>query len=256
MSDLGSLSQCMLESDVESLSTGRVLRRKALTLSVALETALVASIFLFPLLFPSVLPTILSKAPAPPYHRGFTDIFVQQTPHGPSAPAAPNHSVVPIFAQPPRIPTTIYSGPDTAPSAPSATGDAGPGVPGGDINSLGIPGGLGTQPPPEIKPPSPEKPTRPVKVSQGVMAASILHQVQPAYTPVERTMRLSGEVLLHAIIGKDGTVRELQVVSGNPLLAQTAIAAVRQWRYRPTLLNGEAVDVDTIVSVKFILNAD
>jgi periplasmic protein TonB len=256
MSDLGSLSQCMLESDVESLSTGRVLRRKALTLSIALETALIAAIFLAPLLFPSVLPKILAQAPAPPYHRGFTDIFVQQMPHGPSAPATPNHNVVPIFAQPPRIPNSVYSGPDAAPSAPSAPGDPGDGMPGGDIHGLGIPGGLGTQPPPELKPPAPEKPTRPVKVSQGVMAASILHQVQPSYTPVERTMRLSGEVLLHAIIGKDGSVRELQIVSGNPLLAQTAIAAVRQWRYRPTLLNGEAVDVDTIVSVKFVLNTD
>lgn len=256
MSDLGSLSHCMLESDVESLGAGRVLRRKALTVSVVLETALVASIFLFPLLFPSVLPNILAKAPAPPYHRGAIEIFVQSMPHGPSAPAAPNHNIVPIFAQPPRIPTTIYSGPDATPSAPSAPGDDGPGLPGGDINSSGVPDGFGTQPPPELKPPAPEKPTRPVKVSQGVMAASILHQVQPAYTPVERTMRLSGEVLLHAIIGKDGSVRELQVVSGNPLLAQTAIAAVRRWRYRPTLLNGEAVDVDTIVSVNFILNAD
>jgi protein TonB len=203
-----------------------------------------------------VLPKILAKAPAPPYHRGFTDIFVQQMPHGPSAPAAPNHTVVAIFAQPPRIPNSVYSGPDTAPTAPSAPGDDGPGVPGGDINSVGIPGGLGTQPPPELKPPAPEKPARPVKVSQGVMAASLLNQVQPAYTPVERTMRLSGEVLLRAIIGKDGSVRELQVVSGNALLAQTAMAAVRQWRYRPTLLNGEAVDVDTLVSVKFILNAE
>jgi periplasmic protein TonB len=89
-----------------------------------------------------------------------------------------------------------------------------------------------------------------------VMASSVIRQVQPTCTPIERTMRLSGEVLLHAIIGKDGSVRELQVISGNPILAQTAIAAVRQWRYRPTLLNGEAVDVDTIVSVKFILTND
>ena len=247
----------MLESDVESLGAGRVLRRKALTVSVVLETALVASIFLFPLLFPSVLPNILAKAPAPPYHRGAIEIFVQSMPHGPSAPAAPNHNIVPIFAQPPRIPTTIYSGPDAAPSAPSAPGDGGHHLPGGDINSSRCQDSSALGPsPPELKPPAPEKPTRPVKVSKGVMAGSILHQVQPAYTPVERTMRLSGEVLLHAIVGKDGSVRELQVVSGNPLLAQTAIAAVRQWRYRPTLLNGEAVDVDTIVSVNFILNAD
>jgi periplasmic protein TonB len=255
MSHLGSLSQCMLESDVESLTTGRVLRRKALTVSIALETALVASIFLFPLLFPSVLPTILAKAPIPPYHRPFADIFVQQMRHGPSSPAAPNHTAITaVFAQPPRIPTTIFTGPDSPPSVPSAPGDTGPSVPGagpdGPINSFG------TQPPPELKPPTPEKPNRPVKVSQGVMAASVIRQIQPTYTPIERTMRLSGEVLLHAIIGKDGSVRELQVISGNPILAQTAIAAVRQWRYRPTLLNGEAVDVDTIVSVKFILTND
>lgn len=255
MSQLGSLSQCMLESDVESLTTGRVLRRKALTVSIALETALVASVFLFPLFFPSVLPKILANAPAPPYRRGAIEIFRPQMSHGPTGPAMPSHNIVTAFFQPRVIPINVYTGPD-APTAPSAPGDPGLGVPGGDPNAPGIPGGLGNQPPPELKPPTPEKPNRPVKVSQGVMAASITNQVQPVYTAVERTMRLSGEVILHAIIGKDGTVRELQVVSGHPLLAQSAMAAVRQWRYRPTLLNGEAVDVDTTISVKFIFGTE
>jgi protein TonB len=69
-----------------------------------------------------------------------------------------------------------------------------------------------------------------------------------------RQTRISGTVRLHAIIGKDGTVRELTLESGHPLLVQAALDAVRQWRYQPTLLNGEPVEVDTTIDVIFSLN--
>lgn len=87
------------------------------------------------------------------------------------------------------------------------------------------------------------------------MAAALIRRVQPGYPDAARLMHLSGEVRLRAIIATDGSVRELTLLSGNPLLAQSAMAAVREWRYRPTLLNGEAVPVETYITVSFVMEA-
>jgi protein TonB len=81
-----------------------------------------------------------------------------------------------------------------------------------------------------------------------------LNRVQPVYPPLARQTRIQGTVKLHAIIAKDGSVQQLEVLSGHPLLVQAALDAVRQWRYKPTLLNGEPVEVDTTVDVIFSLN--
>jgi protein TonB len=86
------------------------------------------------------------------------------------------------------------------------------------------------------------------------MAALLVHRVEPAYPAIARAAHISGAVQLHAIIGKDGTVRELHVVDGNILLAQAARAAVATWRYQPTRLNGEPVEVETYITVNFVLN--
>ena len=83
--------------------------------------------------------------------------------------------------------------------------------------------------------------------------ANLIHQVQPAYPQIAKTAHISGTVVLHAIIGTDGTVQDLQYISGPPLLMRSAMDAVKQWRYRPTMLNGEAVQVDTTISVVFTL---
>jgi protein TonB len=77
--------------------------------------------------------------------------------------------------------------------------------------------------------------------------------VNPQYPAIAKTAHISGTILLHAIIGKDGTVQNLQYISGPPLLMQSAMDAVKQWRYKPTLLNGDPVDVDTTISVVFTL---
>jgi protein TonB len=74
------------------------------------------------------------------------------------------------------------------------------------------------------------------------------------YPPLARQTRISGTVRLHAIISKGGAVQQLEVISGHPLLVQSALDAVRQWRYRPTTLNGEPVEVDTTIDVIFSLN--
>jgi len=132
-----------------------------------------------------------------------------------------------------------------------AVGGVPGGVAGGSMGGVlgGVIGGVGTAPPP----PKP-KPTGPVRVGGNVQAAMLINKITPIYPPLARQTRISGTVRLHAIISKDGTVQQLEVLSGHPLLQQAALDAVRQWRYRPTLLNGEAVEVDTTIDVIFSLN--
>src|SRR6266851_3830790 len=125
------------------------------------------------------------------------------------------------------------------------------GVAGGSMGGVlgGVIGGMGGAPPP----PKP-KLTGPLRVGGNVQAARIINRVQPVYPPLARQTRISGTVRLHAIIGKDGTIQQLEVISGHPLLQQAALDAVRQWRYQPTLLNTEPVEVDTTIDVIFSLN--
>jgi protein TonB len=132
-----------------------------------------------------------------------------------------------------------------------AVGGVPGGVAGGSMGGVlgGVIGGIGTAPPP----PKP-KPTGPIRVGGNVQAARIVNRVQPVYPPLARQTRISGTVRLHAIISKDGTIQQLEVISGHPLLQQAALDAVRQWRYQPTLLNGEPVEVDTTIDVIFSLN--
>jgi len=125
------------------------------------------------------------------------------------------------------------------------------GVAGGSMGGVlgGVIGGVGTAPPP----PRPRA-SGPVRVGGNVQAARLVNRVQPIYPPLARQTRISGTVRLHAIISKNGTIQSLEVVSGHPLLQQSALDAVRQWRYQPTLLNGEPVEVDTTIDVIFSLN--
>jgi TonB family protein len=122
----------------------------------------------------------------------------------------------------------------------------------GGIFGGGLLGGIGqgmpTLPKPPVAPPSR------VRASGEVQAAKIISQSQPIYGPVARQAHIEGTVVLHAIIGKDGTVSELEVVSGNPLLVQAALEAVKQWRYKPTLFLDKPVEVDTTISVPFVLD--
>ena len=112
----------------------------------------------------------------------------------------------------------------------------------------GILGGTGGGPPP----PKPEGPKR-VRISQGVQEAKLINQVKPVYPPLARQARIQGVVKLRAIISKEGTIQQLEVVAGPPLLIQAAVDAVRQWRYKPTLLSDEPVEVETFIDVIFSL---
>jgi len=90
-------------------------------------------------------------------------------------------------------------------------------------------------------------------MSEPVQEAKLLYRPDPVYPPAAIVMRMTGTVRLRAIIGTDGRVSRLDVLSGNPILVRPSIDAVRQWRYRPTLLNGKAVEVETDITVIFQL---
>lgn len=161
----------------------------------------------------------------------------------------------PMTSQPAHFPEHAQVSPsDEAPAIGfGGSGNMpGPGI--GDGSEY-VPGGgeLNVRPvPPQPKP----KPEKPRPMSQGVMEAALLNKFQPQYPVAARLMHIAGTVRLHAIIGKDGRVRDLEVLSGNPILAQAAVAAVREWRYRPTQLNNEVVEVETEVTVNFVLNQE
>jgi protein TonB len=119
----------------------------------------------------------------------------------------------------------------------------------------GILGGAAPPPPPpEVKaPPKPANPGR-VKVGGNVQAAKLVQQPRPVYPPLAKQARISGVVRLNAVIGKDGHILNLQVVQGHPLLTQSALDAVKNWVYQPTLLNGDPVEVVTQIDVNFTLS--
>jgi periplasmic protein TonB len=129
----------------------------------------------------------------------------------------------------------------------------------GGIGAGGSSPSIGTFIPNVVAPPPPKPvetqkaPSAPVPVGGDVQMAKLLKKVIPAYPALAKSVRISGVVHLVGIIGKDGTIRDLQLVSGHPMLARAAIEAVQQWVYKPTLLNGVAVEVIAPIEVNFTL---
>jgi len=132
------------------------------------------------------------------------------------------------------------------------------GVPGGALGGTlgGIIGSVPTAapPPPPVK--KEEKPATPQRIRVGgqVQAANLIRKVTPVYPQLAKSARIQGVVRFTAIIGKDGTIQNLQLVTGHPLLVEAARQAVSQWQYKPTLLNGEPVEVVTQIDVNFTLS--
>ena len=109
-------------------------------------------------------------------------------------------------------------------------------------------------PPPKAEPPKPTPPSR-IRIGGNVEAARLIHEVQPQFPLLASEARIGGTVRLTAIIGRDGTVQDLSLVSGQPLLVKAAMDAVKQWVYKPTYLNGAPVEVVTEVDVNFRLSS-
>jgi protein TonB len=122
------------------------------------------------------------------------------------------------------------------------------GVPGGQMG--GVIGGIISSTPVVPRVATPQR----VRVSQGVSQGLLIRKIQPTYPPLARQARIQGQVLLQAQISKQGTIENLQLISGHPMLAPAAIEAVKQWRYKPYFLNGEPVEVETQITVIFSLS--
>jgi len=86
-----------------------------------------------------------------------------------------------------------------------------------------------------------------------MLQGSLIRRVEPVYPPMARAARIQGPVVLAAVISKDGTIENLRTLSGHPMLVSAAISAVSQWRYKPYILNDEAIEVDTQITVNFVL---
>jgi len=119
---------------------------------------------------------------------------------------------------------------------------SGSGVPGG------VMGGIGNAPTPVVKVAPPKGPQR---VSSGVVAGNKLSGSNPVYPPIAKAAHVSGAVVLHAIISKSGTIENLEVISGPEMLRNAATEAVRNWRYKPYILNGDPTEVETTITVNF-----
>lgn len=224
--------------------------------SLSAELLLVSLALLIPVLYSDHLPVV-----------HWRDVMVGPPPSPPPVVLQPTHapgstSPMPAQAQP-RVfqwnPKAALQSPETTsmdftPDAPPTL----PGVPGsigGSNNSLGrfIPNVVALPPPPPPKPVVEKKPEAPHAVGGDVQMAKLIRKVIPVYPPLARSARISGVVRLVGIIGKDGTIQNLQLVSGHPLLTRAAIEAVEQWVYKPTLLNGVPVDVIAPIEVNFTL---
>jgi protein TonB len=94
-----------------------------------------------------------------------------------------------------------------------------------------------------------------VRISQGVTKGLLIRRVEPAYPPLARSARVQGEVVLSAVISVNGDIENLQLVSGHPMLVPAAISAVKQWKYKPYLLNGQPTEVETTITVIFTLSS-
>ena len=233
----------------------------ATVISFVVQAALIGVLVLIPLLYTESLPKeqlmVYLVAPPPP----------PPPPPPPAAAPVMKAVVKPPTTQidngqlkaPTKIPEKIAMIKEEPPP-PSAAGVEGGvvgGVPGGQAGGVvgGVLGSIVTAAPVELakaSPPPPPPPQR-VKVSAGVTAGLLMTKVQPSYPLLAKQARIQGTVVLQAVIGKDGSIQNLRAVSGHPMLIQSAIDAVRQWRYKPYFLNGEPVEVDTQVTVNFTL---
>jgi protein TonB len=222
--------------------------------SLSAELLVVSLALLIPLLYSDHLPTVhwkdivVGPAPSPP-------------PHPPPATHDGPANQTPTVAQPRLF---RWNPSASAISAPATTADFTTDAPpvlgpatglGGSTNALGnfIPNVVATPPPTTPIAETHQPPSAPLKVSEGVQMAMLMRKVIPDYPPLARSARISGVVRLIGTIGKDGTIRDLQLVSGHPLLSRAALEAVRQWIYKPTLLNGNPVEVIAPIEVNFTL---
>ena len=231
------------DSTFETNGTIRTRSRNWIFAAFVFNGSILLALVLFPILFPQALPrpmiTYLMDVPAMPH--------APQQAHQPAqaAQATPNALVNP-FTAPRTIPVSISidNGPAALPNFLIPEHDPGPGVPGGA--GPAVPGNTA---PPIVN----QEPTGPVRISTAVVEGLLLQKTAPPYPAIARVTRTQGTVILEAIISRTGAIENLHVVSGPPMLRQAAMDAVKTWRYRPYLLDGQPIEVETTVDVVFTL---
>ena len=250
--------KALFEDSLLEASGGQRKRRTLATLfSVVLQCLLVGVLILIPLLFTDVLPkqqllTLLEAPPPPPLPPA-------------AAPAPTAVRVVKVTSDiangqlrtPSRIPAKVQmikedDAPPPAAISGGVVGGVPGGIPGGQLG--GVIGGIisstsSVAAVSNLSKPAPQR----VRVSPGVSKGLLTYRIEPTYPPLARQARIQGIVVLTAVIDKGGNIQNLQVVSGHPMLAPAAIEAVKQWRYKPFLLNGQPLEVETAVTVTFSL---
>src|SRR6266550_6372596 len=246
------LGRCLVDGDAVTKVHNRRQRRKALGISFAIETGVLALLIVAPLV------TSVAK----PH---FTTTSSMLLAFGGSHTAAEARHPPTTIHRSEKFrghPFTFTMNPtaqrlaphveeDVAPPISGAVPLAGSSPPGGNMITDFRPTDVPVQPPKEIRK-SDEK--RAVKVSEPVQQAQLVSRIEPRYPPLALQTRKEGTVLLHAIISREGRIKAIEVASGSPWFVQAALDAVREWRYRPTYLNGEPVEVETSITVIFRLS--
>src|SRR5271166_5252758 len=229
-------------------SSGRLGRNPWTTAaSFTIQSALAGFVVLLSLLYTDTLPirSLISTVEAPP-----PPAQAPPATHAPKVARQPSEFNQGVLTVPREIPNSIARVRDERPATESKP-EGSTGVTGGISNGTGnsMISELLRDTPKSV----PKVEVQKVRVSSGVAQGLLVHQVKPQYPPLALQARIQGTVVLQAVIGKDGTVQDLRVLSGHPMLTTAAIDAVKQWRYRPYYLNNEPIEVDTQISVNFTL---
>jgi protein TonB len=240
----GTFSGCLVEGDAEQNARERKIKRRAIGISIVLQSVALVVFVVAPLFAKPAELTGRIVMPIPPYRNNPAPRQATQPPTGTT------HIVRCLYCfEPHGIPPTI-------PTLEREDVQGPPEIPGSITNSTskGDPYGIGivdSRPqPPGAEDVSHEK----KRIHESHIDPALLtRRIDPVFPPLARQTRRSGKVELHALIGTDGSVQELQVVSGDPLFVNSALDAVRQWHYRPTYLNGQPVEIDTFITVIYTL---
>jgi protein TonB len=218
--------------------------------SLVIEVSAIGLLVLAPLLYTEGLPKQLIvgvlSCPSPAVGKAFAQAVREQ----PRTVREKTELDDKVLREPSRIPLKtqmVHDEPSVGgpPSLDRLVGGGSDGVPNAVITEIAR-----SVPPTVVKPAAPQK----LRVSSGVAAGMLIYQLKPTYPRLAAQARIQGTVVLQAVIAKDGTVHDLHLISGHPMLVPAAIEAVRQWRYRPYLLNNEPVEVDTQINVNFALS--
>jgi periplasmic protein TonB len=233
------------DSTFETMGTIHTRSRGWMMATFAFNSSILLALVIIPILHPEMLPKIANAiridAPAPVEN----PVPVVRTEQ---AQTAPTEIKTESLQAPSTIPKLTYI--PGKPEEPTQETVAALDGPGPGTNSADNPFN-GHDAHPDVRP---APPAATQHVSSGVMQGMLIDKVIPAYPPIARATRTSGTVVLQATISRAGTIENLRVVSGPPLLRQAALDAVKQWRYRPYLLNGQLVEVETAVEVDFKLD--